>query len=140
MRKTIIYHNPKCITSRKTLDLIRKAGVEPTIVEYLKTPPSRAELVELIREAGLAVRDAVRTKGTPYRELGLDRPATTDAQLIDAMVAHPSLINRPFVATPQGVRLSRPPEVVLEILPKTQARTAGKGQTKPRGQPRRKPR
>jgi arsenate reductase len=112
-----IYHNPACGTSRNTLALIRNAGVEPTIVEYLKAPPSRAELVDLIAKAGLTVRQAIRTKGTPFRELGLDDPALTDAQLLDAMLAHPILINRPFVVTPWGVRLSRPSEVVLDILP-----------------------
>jgi arsenate reductase len=115
MMNVTIYHNPNCTTSRRTLALIRNAGVEPRIIEYLKTPPSRAELVDLISKAGLGVRQAVRIKGTPYHELGLDNPAVTDAQLLHAMVAHPILINRPFVVTPLGVRLSRPPEVVLEI-------------------------
>lgn len=112
-----IYHNPECGTSRNTLGLIRNAGVEPTIIEYLKNPPDRETLVELIRRAGLSVREAVREKGTPFVELGLDNPATTDEQLIDAMLAHPILINRPFVVTPAGVRLCRPSEVVLDILP-----------------------
>jgi arsenate reductase (glutaredoxin) len=120
MMDITIYHNPNCATSRRTLALIRNAGVEPRIIEYLKTPPSRAELIDLISKAGLGVRQAVRIKGTPYHELGLDNPAVTDAQLLDAMVAHPILINRPFVVTPLGVRLSRPPEVVLEILPSAQ--------------------
>jgi arsenate reductase len=120
MMNVTIYHNPNCTTSRRTLALIRNAGVEPKIIEHLKTPPSRAELVDLISKAGLGVRQAVRIKGTPYHELGLDNPAVTDAQLLDAMVAHPILINRPFVVTPLGVRLSRPPEVVLEILPSPQ--------------------
>jgi arsenate reductase len=117
MTEVTIYHNPQCGTSRNTLALIRNAGVEPTIVEYLKTPPSRATLVDLIARAGLKVRDAMRTKGTPYHELGLDDPALSDDALIDAMLAHPILINRPFVVTPWGVRLSRPSEVVLDILP-----------------------
>lgn len=115
-----IYHNPDCGTSRNTLGLIRNAGVEPTIIEYLKNPPDRATLVELIRQAGVSVRETVREKGTPFAELGLDNPATTDEQLIDAMLAHPILINRPFVVTPTGVRLCRPSEVVLDILPTQQ--------------------
>ncbi len=115
-----IYHNPDCGTSRNTLGLIRNAGLEPTVIEYLKTPPDRATLVDLIKQAGLSVRDAVRQKGTPYLELGLDDPTTTDAQLIDAMLAHPVLINRPFVVTPIGVRLCRPSELVLNILPAPQ--------------------
>lgn len=112
-----IYHNPECGTSRNTLGLIRNAGVEPTVVEYLKNPPDRATLVDLIERAGLTVRAAVREKGTPFLELGLDAADTTDEQLIDAMLAHPILINRPFVVTPAGVRLCRPSELVLEILP-----------------------
>lgn len=112
-----IYHNPDCGTSRNTLGLIRNAGIEPTVIEYLKHPPDRATLVDLIQRAGLSVRGAVREKGTPYLELGLDNPATTDEQLIDAMLAHPILINRPFVVTPVGVRLCRPSELVLDILP-----------------------
>lgn len=112
-----IYHNPDCGTSRNTLSLVRNAGIEPTIIEYLKNPPDRATLVDLISRAGLSVREAVREKGTPFVELGLDNPATTDEQLIDAMLAHPILINRPFVVTPAGVRLCRPSEVVLDILP-----------------------
>lgn len=112
-----IYHNPACGTSRNTLDLIRHAGIEPTVIEYLKHPPSREKLVEMIRDAGLAVRQAIREKGTPYSELGLDNPRLTDEQLIDAMLENPILINRPFVVTPLGTRLSRPSEVVLDILP-----------------------
>lgn len=112
-----IYHNPDCGTSRNTLGLIRNAGIEPAVIEYLKHPPGRATLVDLIKQAGLSVRGAVREKGTPYLEPGLDNPATTDEQLIDAMLAHPILINRPFVVTPVGVRLCRPSEVVLDILP-----------------------
>lgn len=115
-----IYHNPDCGTSRNTLGLIRNAGIEPNVIEYLKSPPDRATLVDLIRQAGLSVRAAVREKGTPYVELGLDDPATTDTQLIDAMLAHPILINRPFVVTPVGVRLCRPSELVLDILPAPQ--------------------
>jgi arsenate reductase (glutaredoxin) len=112
----IIYRNPACGTSRNVLALIRNAGVEPTIIEYLKTPPSRSELVDLISKAGLEVRDAVRVKGTPYHELGLDDPKLSDDQLLDAMQVHPILINCPFVVTPWGVRLCRPSEVVLDIL------------------------
>ncbi|MCS0588291.1 arsenate reductase (glutaredoxin) [Massilia norwichensis] len=115
-----IYHNPDCGTSRNTLGLIRNAGIEPTVIEYLKNPPDRATLVNLIQRAGLQVRGAVREKGTPFLELGLDDPGTTDEQLIDAMLAHPILINRPFVVTPVGVRLCRPSEVVLDILPAPQ--------------------
>jgi arsenate reductase len=116
-----IYHNPACGTSRNTLGLIRNAGVKPTVIEYLKNPPDRATLVDLIKRAGLSVREAVREKGTPFAELGLDDPATLDEQLIDAMLAHPILINRPFVVTPTGVRLCRPSEVVLDILPAQQS-------------------
>jgi len=115
-----IYHNPDCGTSRNTLGLIRNAGIEPNVIEYLKSPPDRATLVDLIGKAGLSVRAAVREKGTPYVELGLDDPATTDTQLIDAMLAPPILINRPFVVTPVGVRLCRPSELVLDILPAPQ--------------------
>lgn len=116
----IIYHNPDCGTSRNTLGLIRNAGIEPTVIEYLKHPPARATLVDLIGRAGLSVRAAMREKGTPFVELGLDDPAKTDEELIDAMLQHPILINRPFVVTPQGVRLCRPSEVVLDILLATQ--------------------
>ncbi|XYJ08514.1 arsenate reductase (glutaredoxin) [Telluria sp. B2] len=115
-----IYHNPDCGTSRNTLGLIRNAGIEPTVIEYLKHPPDRATLVDLIQRAGLPVRGVIREKGTPYHELGLDDPAVTDEQLIDAMIAHPILINRPIVVTPAGVRLCRPSEVVLDILPAAQ--------------------
>ena len=115
-----IYHNPNCGTSRNTLALIRNAGIEPTVIEYLKNPPDRATLLDLIQRAGLSVRGAVREKGTPFLELGLDDPGTTDEQLIDAMLSHPILINRPFVVTPVGVRLCRPSEVVLDILPAAQ--------------------
>jgi len=112
-----IYHNPECGTSRNTLAMIRNAGIEPTIIEYLKTPPARDKLVQLISAAGLSVRDALRQKGTPYAELGLDNPSLGDDKLLDAMLKHPILINRPFVETPEGVRLCRPSEVLLDILP-----------------------
>lgn len=112
-----IYHNPNCGTSRNTLALIRNTGVEPEVIDYLKTPPGRVELREMIAKAGLTVRGAIREKGTPYAELGLDNPALTDDELLDAMLAHPILINRPFVVTPAGVRLCRPSEAVLDILP-----------------------
>ncbi|NTF41601.1 arsenate reductase (glutaredoxin) [Rhizobium rhizogenes] len=114
-----IYHNPTCGTSRNTLEMIRSAGIEPTVIEYLKTPPSREQLTKLIYDAGLTVRQAVREKGTPYAELGLDDPNLTDEQLIDAMLKDPILINRPFVVSPLGTRLSRPSELVLDILPDT---------------------
>ena len=114
-----IYHNPDCGTSRNTLAMIRNAGIEPTVIEYLKNPPSRKQLVTMITEAGLTVREAIREKGTPYEELGLANPDLTDDQLLDAMLKDPILINRPFVTTPLGTRLSRPSEVVLEILPDT---------------------
>lgn len=112
-----IYHNPACGTSRNTLALIRNTGIEPQVIEYLATPPGREELREMIAKAGLTVRAAIREKGTPYAELGLDNPALTDEQLLDAMLANPILINRPFVVTPLGVRLCRPSEAVLDILP-----------------------
>ncbi|MEC4717565.1 arsenate reductase (glutaredoxin) [Noviherbaspirillum sp. CPCC 100848] len=112
-----IYHNPDCGTSRNTLALIRNAGVEPQIIEYLKTPPDRAALKEMIANAGLTVREAIREKGTPYAELGLNDPSLTDENLLDAMLANPILINRPFVVTPAGVKLCRPSEAVLDILP-----------------------
>lgn len=114
-----IYHNPACGTSRNTLEMIRNAGIEPRVIEYLKTPPSRAELVKMIADAGLTVRQAIREKGTPYEELGLDNPSLTDDQLLDAMLKDPILINRPFVVTPLGTRLGRPSEAVLDILPDT---------------------
>ena len=115
--KVTIHHNPDCGTSRNTLALIRHAGIEPTVVEYLRDPPSRERLVGLIAAAGLSVRDALRKKGTPYAELGLDNPDLSDDQLIDAMMAAPILVNRPFVETPLGTRLCRPSEVVLQVLP-----------------------
>lgn len=113
----VIYHNPECGTSRNTLALIRNAGVEPHIVEYLKSPPSRAMLAQLIRRAGLSPRELLREKGTPFQELGLDNPALPDDALLDAMMAHPILINRPLVVTPWGVALCRPSEKLLDILP-----------------------
>lgn len=112
-----IYHNPACGTSRNTLAMIRNAGIEPTVIEYLKTPPSRADLVRMIGDAGLTIRQAIREKGTPYAELGLDDEALSDEALLDAMLANPILINRPFVVTPLGTRLARPSERVLDILP-----------------------
>ena len=120
MSNITIYHNPACGTSRNTLGLIRNAGIEPTVIEYLKTPPSRVALADLIQRAGLTVRQALREKGTPFMELGLDDTALTDAQLLDAMQEHPILMNRPFVVTPLGVRLCRPSEMVLDILPEPQ--------------------
>ena len=113
----VIYHNPECGTSRNTLALMRHAGVEPRVIDYQRDPPTRMRLVALIQAAGLSVRDALRQKGTPYLELGLDDPALSDDDLVDAMLRHPILINRPFVETPLGVRLCRPSERVLDILP-----------------------
>jgi arsenate reductase (glutaredoxin) len=117
MDDVIIYHNPDCGTSRNTLGLIRNAGIEPHVVEYLKCPPSRAMLQALIARMGIAVRDLIRVKGTPYHDLGLDDPNLTDDQLLDAMMARPILINRPIVVTPLGVKLCRPSEAVLDVLP-----------------------
>jgi arsenate reductase len=116
----IIYHNPECGTSRNTLALIRNAGIEPHVIEYLKTPPARALLWQLITRAGLTPRELLREKGTPYAELGLGNETLTDAQLLEAMMAHPILINRPLVVTSKGVKLCRPSELVLEILPAPQ--------------------
>ena len=113
----IVYHNPDCGTSRNTLGLIRNSGVEPHIIEYLKTPPSRALLAQLIERASLTVRSILREKGTPYADLGLGDPELSDDALLDAMMAHPILINRPLVVTPQGVKLCRPSEAVLDLLP-----------------------
>jgi arsenate reductase len=113
----IIYHNPDCETSRNTLAMIRNAGVEPHVIEYLKTPPSRVLLRQLIERAGLAVRALLRQKGTPYAELGLDDPKLSDDALLDAMMAHPILINRPLVVSPKGVKLCRPSEEVIDLLP-----------------------
>ena len=112
-----IWHNPACGTSRNTLALIRHAGIEPRVIEYLKPPPSMQTLIDTIAAAGLNIRDAIREKGTPYLELGLDNPSLPDDALLAAMLAHPILINRPFVITPIGVRLCRPSETVLDILP-----------------------
>jgi arsenate reductase len=120
MTEVTIYHNPACGTSRNVLGLIRNSGVEPNVIEYLKNPPSRTELEGLIARMGIPVRDLLRRKGTPYDELGLDDPKWTDAQLIDQMLANPVLINRPIVVTPLGVRLCRPSEAVLDILPDPQ--------------------
>jgi arsenate reductase len=116
----IIYHNPECGTSRNTLAMIRNAGIEPHVVEYLKTPPSRALLVPLIERAGMSARDLLREKNTPYADLGLGDADLTDAALVDAMMAHPVLINRPLVVSPLGVRLCRPSEAVLDLLPEPQ--------------------
>ncbi len=112
-----IYHNPACGTSRNTLAMIRQSGEEPVVIEYLKHPPTRERLVELLREMNMTPRQLLREKGTPYAELGLADPKRTDDELIDLMMAHPILINRPIVETPKGVRLCRPSETVLEILP-----------------------
>lgn len=120
MTPVTIYHNPACGTSRNTLALIRNSGVEPTVIEYLKTPPTRDELADLIRRMGVPVRAVLREKGTPFAELGLADPALSDDRLLDAMTAHPILINRPIVVTPLGVRLCRPSEAVLDILPDAQ--------------------
>lgn len=116
----VIYHNPDCGTSRNVLGLIRNAGIEPHVIEYLKTPPTRALLKQLIERMGVPVRSVLREKGTPYAELGLSDPNRTDDQLLDAMIAHPILINRPIVVGPLGVKLCRPSEAVLEVLPATQ--------------------
>lgn len=116
MSQVTIYHNPSCGTSRNVLEMIRERGIEPSIVQYLKTPPSRQEMRKLIADAGLSVREALRTKGGPYEELGLADPKWTDEQLLDFMQQHPVLLNRPFVVTPKGTRLCRPKETVLEIL------------------------
>ena len=120
MSKITIYHNPQCGTSRNTLALIRNSGEEPRIVHYLETPPDREELLKLIAATGQPIRSLMREKGTPYAELGLDDPAKTDDELLDAMLAHPILINRPIVVTPLGTRLCRPSEAVLDILPQPQ--------------------
>jgi len=111
-----IYHNPACGTSRNTLAMIRESGEEPEIIEYLKTPPDRARLIELIKAMGISVRALLREKGTPYAELGLSNPKWTDDELIDFMLAHPILMNRPIVVTPKGTGLCRPSELVLDLL------------------------
>ncbi|MDB5595002.1 MAG: arsenate reductase [Hyphomicrobiales bacterium] len=113
----VIYHNPACETSRNVLGLIRNAGIEPHVIEYLKVPPTRRMVQDLITRAGLTVRDILREKGTPFREMKLDDRALSDDKLLDAIMAHPVLMNRPFVVTPQGVRLCRPSELVLDLLP-----------------------
>lgn len=115
----VIYHNPDCATSRNTLGLVRNAGIEPHVIEYLKTPPSRVMLAWLVARMGIAPRDLMREKGTPFHDLGLDDPALSDEALFDAMLAHPILINRPIVVSPMGVKLCRPSEAVLDILPPT---------------------
>ena len=120
MTTIVIYHNPECGTSRNTLALIRNSGVEPHVVEYLKTPPSRALLVAMIEQADMTPRALLREKGTPYGDLGLDDETLSDEALIDAMMAHPILINRPLVVTALGVKLCRPSEAVLDILPSAQ--------------------
>ena len=117
---TAIYHNPNCGTSRNVLALIRNSGVEPEVIEYLKHPPGRDKLVELVAQLAIPMREILRQKGTPYDELKLDNPALSDDALIDAMVAHPILMNRPIVVTPLGARLCRPSEAVLDILPQAQ--------------------
>jgi arsenate reductase (glutaredoxin) len=116
----VIYHNPACGTSRNTLAMIRNAGIEPHVIEYLKTPPSRAVLASLIGRMGVPVRSVLREKGTPFHELGLDDATLTDSQLLDAMMAHPILINRPIVVSPLGVKLCRPSEAALDLLPNPQ--------------------
>ena len=120
MSNVTIYHNPECGTSRNTLEMIRNSGEEPKVILYLQTPPSREELVALIAAMGISVRELLRTNVAPYAELGLDDPQWQDEQLIDAMLAHPILINRPVVVTPLGTKLCRPSEVVLDILPDPQ--------------------
>lgn len=120
MTDIIIYHNPECGTSRNTLALIRNAGIEPHVIEYLKTPPSRSLLEQLIKRAGITPRELLREKGTPYAELGLGDESLADRGLFDAMMAHPILINRPLVVSPLGVKLCRPSEAVLDILPARQ--------------------
>ena len=120
MSNITIYHNPKCGTSRNTLVMIRNSGVEPTVIEYLQTPPTREQLLALIAASGLSVREVMRSKEALCSELGLNDPARSDAELIDAMLAHPILINRPLVVTPLGTRLCRPSELVLDLLPQPQ--------------------
>lgn len=124
-----IYHNPNCGTSRNVLGLIRNSGEEPRIIEYLKHPPSRQELEDLVQRMGIQVRDLLREKGTPFKELGLDDPKWSDDQLLDFMLQHPILINRPIVVTPLGVKLCRPSETVLDILARPQQPIGGPGRT-----------
>ena len=126
MSDITIFHNPACGTSRNVLTMIRNSGVEPTIVNYVQTPPGRARMAELVAAMGITVRDLLRRKGTPFEELKLDDPAWTDEQLLDFMVAHPILMNRPIVVTPLGSRLCRPSETVLDILPAPQQATFAK--------------
>ena len=116
----VIYHNPDCGTSRNTLAMIRQSGIEPSIIEYLKTPPDRAQVLKVVRAAGLTLREALRQKDTPFETLGLGDPSKSDEQLLDAIAAHPILLNRPFVVTPRGTRLCRPSELVLELLDKAE--------------------
>lgn len=113
----VIYHNPACGTSRNALELIRHVGLDPLVIEYLKTPPSRAEVADLAARAGVPLRDLLREKGTPFAQLGLADPTLSDDRLLDAIEAHPILLNRPIVATPGGVKLCRPSEAVLDLLP-----------------------
>lgn len=120
MSTVTIYHNPACGTSRNVLGLIRNSGVEPVVIEYLKTPPDRATLCALIAASGLPVREVLRQKGSPFEDLGLANPKWTDEELIDFMMQHPVLINRPIVVTPLGTRLCRPSELVLDLLPQPQ--------------------
>ena len=120
MTDIIVYHNPECGTSRNVLGLIRNAGIEPHVIEYLKTPPTRALLAQLIERAGITARELLREKGTPYAELGLDDSSLGDDALLNAMTAHPILINRPLVVSPLGVKLCRPSETVLDLLPSPQ--------------------
>ncbi len=120
MSRITIYHNPACGTSRNTLALIRNSGAEPEVIEYLKTPPGKERLQELLTAMGISARDLLRQKGTPYEELGLGDPKWTDAQLVEFMVQHPILMNRPVVVTPLGARLCRPSELVLDLLPDPQ--------------------
>lgn len=120
MDTVTIYHNPRCGTSRNALAMIRSSGVEPVIIEYLQTPPSRQELASLLAQMGIGVRDVLRQKGTPYDELDLGNPKWTDAQLLDFIEQHPILINRPIVVTPKGARLCRPSELVMDLLPPLQ--------------------
>lgn len=114
--ETVIYHNPNCGTSRKVLGILRDAGLEPTVIEYLKTPPTRAEMISLLRRMGMTPRQILRRKGTPFEELGLDDPTKSDDSLLDALEAHPILMERPVVVTPRGVRLCRPAEEVLTLI------------------------
>ncbi len=113
---TFIYHNPDCGTSRNTLAMIRQSGADPVVIEYLRTPPTRQQVMRLVSDAGLTLREALRQKDTPYEALGLGNPALSDTDLLDAIAAHPVLLNRPFVVTPRGVRLCRPSELVFDIL------------------------